>query len=266
MWSSRHLVGQSTARISRRRFVSATSGAIASGLFGGACQAFARRQGQSDGALLKARPRAGTATALQSGPLGLGGGGRDGVIQIPTAHTNGPVPLLVFLHGASQNGAGMLRRIGPAADERGIAILAPDSRGPTWDAIRDDFGEDVAFLNRALDFVFARLAVDPARVAIGGFSDGASYALSLGLANGDLFPRIVACSPGFIMQAPARGRPRLFVSHGTADQILPIDQCSRVIVPRLRTIGYDVTYREFDGRHEMPPAVLSEAFRWAAES
>ena len=52
------------------------------------------------------------------------------------------------------------------------------------------------------------------------------------------------------------------MSHGTADQILPIDQCSRVIVPRLRAMGYEVTYREFEGRHEMPADVLTEALRW----
>ena len=120
------------------------------------------------------------------------------------------------------------------------------------------------FLNRALEHVFARLAVDPARLAIGGFSDGASYALSLGLANGDLFPQVVVGSPGFVMPAEAHGRPKFFISHGTADQILPIDQCSRVIVPRLRAMGYDVTYREFEGRHELPPEIAQEAFRWMA--
>ena len=59
-----------------------------------------------------------------------------------------------------------------------------------------------------------------------------------------------------------QGRPRIFVSHGTADQILPIDQCSRVIVPRLRMLKYDVTYREFEGRHEMPADVFGDALRW----
>jgi predicted esterase len=181
---------------------------------------------------------------------------------MPSVKRDGTIPLLVFLHGATQNGAGMLRRIGAAADQLGIAVLAPDSRGRTWDGITGGFGDDVAFLDRALEFVFARSAVDPAHVAIGGFSDGASYALSLALANGDLFPRVVACSPGFVASAPPHGRPRLFVSHGTADQILPIDQCSRVIVPRLRAMGYDVTYREFEGRHELPPDVLADALRW----
>jgi len=45
-------------------------------------------------------------------------------------------------------------------------------------------------------------AADPARVTLGGFSDGATYALSIGLANGDLFPQVIGCSPGFIAQAP----------------------------------------------------------------
>jgi phospholipase/carboxylesterase len=204
-------------------------------------------------------------TSLSSGPLGLDSSGRDGVIQVPSGvSSDTPVPLVLFLHGATQSGARTLARIGAAADEAGVAVLAPDSRGTTWDAIRGDFSEDVVFLNRALDHVFGHLAVDPTRIAIGGFSDGASYGLSLGLANGDLFPRVVACSPGFIIQAPAHGHPRLFFSHGTNDQILPIDQCSRVMVPRLRSMGYDVSFREFEGRHELPPDIAAEALRWVS--
>jgi phospholipase/carboxylesterase len=246
--------------ITRRRFNTVGGSAFLSFMFGAACGASGAVQASA--ARLTPRPRENAAASLASGALGVGRGQRDGVIQVPSTNRAGPLPLLVFLHGATQNGAGILRRIGPAADALGIAVLAPDSRGRTWDAITDGFGEDVTFLNRALEFVLDRLPVDPARLTVGGFSDGASYALSLGLANGDLFPRVVACSPGFVMSAPPQGRPRVFVSHGTADQILPIDQCSRVIVPRLRMLKYDVTYREFEGRHEMPTDVLTEALRW----
>jgi phospholipase/carboxylesterase len=248
--------------ISRRKFVATTGCALASVAFGGA-RLISFQFAYGARARLTARPKTGVTTSLKSGPLGFGGGpGLDGTIQMPTTPTAGKVPLLVFLHGASGSGASVLRRIGPAADAAGIAVLAPDSRGITWDAIRGDFGEDVVFLNRALEYVFDRLDVDPAHVAIGGFSDGATYGLSLGLANGDLFPRIVTCSPGFVVQAPQQGKPRLFFSHGTADQVLPIDQCSRVIVPRLRQMGYDVTFREFEGRHELPPEIADEAMRW----
>jgi phospholipase/carboxylesterase len=256
------MAGTLTSRVTRRQFAVSAGCALASIGFGQACTVPATSAEGSDGRL-SARPRGRVSTSLTGGPLGLGGT-RDGVIQMPSTAIHGNVPLLVYLHGASQSGAGMLRRIGPAADQAGIAVLAPDSRGTTWDAIGGQFGEDVTFLDRALEFVFARLALDPMRVAIGGFSDGASYALSLGLANGDLFTRVVAHSPGFFVSAPTHGRPRFFVSHGTADQILPIDQCSRVIVPRLRSMGYDVTFREFAGRHEVPPEIADEGARWMA--
>jgi phospholipase/carboxylesterase len=246
--------------VDRRQFAITAGCALASVAFGDACAAATRAAGE-DGRLT-ARPRAGAATALKSGPLGLGRGSRDGTIQMPSRMPDGKVPLLVYLHGASGNGAGQLRRIGPAADQAGVAVLLPDSRNGTWDAIRDGFGEDVVFINRALEFVFERLAVDPARVAIGGFSDGASYALSLGLINGDLFPRVVVGSPGFVVNGSPNGRARFFISHGTSDQVLPIDRCSRVIVPRLKSLGYDVTYREFDGRHELPPDIAAESLRW----
>jgi phospholipase/carboxylesterase len=257
--SSKFRIPRFHSRITRRQFTAAGGSALVSLLFENACGASSAQVG---GGRLAARPRQGVTTSLESGPLGLGRGDRDGVIQMPSAKREGALPLLVFLHGATQNGAGMLRRIGATADQLGIAVLAPDSRRGTWDAIGGGFGEDVAFLDRALEVVFARLQVDPAHLAIGGFSDGASYALSLALANGSLFPRVVACSPGFVTSAPPEGRPRFFVSHGTADQILPIDQCSRVIVPRLRAMGYDVAYREFEGRHELPADVLGEALRW----
>jgi phospholipase/carboxylesterase len=250
-------------RLSRRQFGMTAGSALAAVAFGEACLVATKASAAGDGRL-GARPKAGVATTLTSGALGLGSGERDGVIQMPSAAAQGQVSLLVFLHGATQNGAGMLRRIGPAADRAGVAVLAPDSRGTTWDAIRDGFGDDVTFLNRALEHVFSRLDVDPARVALGGFSDGASYALSLGLANGDLFPRVAAFSPGFVISAEPHGRPRFFVSHGTQDQILPIDQCSRVIVPRLKGMGYEVTFREFEGRHEMPAPVAEEALQWIA--
>ena len=247
--------------VDRRQFAITAGCALASAAFGDACVASPSAAAGEDGRLT-ARPRAGAATSLNSGPLGLGRGGRDGVIQMPSNMPDGKVPLLVYLHGASGNGAGQLRRIGPPADHAGVAVLAPDSRNGTWDAIRDGFGEDVEFLNRALAFVFERLDVDPARVAIGGFSDGASYALSLGLINGDLFPRVVVGSPGFVVSGAPNGRPRFFISHGTSDQVLPIDRCSRIIVPRLKSLGYDVTYREFDGRHELPPDIAAESMRW----
>ena len=214
-------------------------------------------------ARLSARPGSPTGSVTAGlNRLGLGAT-REGYLYVPAGYVAGhPTPFLLALHGAGIPAQGPLNLWSAYAESHGFLLLSVDSADFTWDAMRGPYGTDVAFIDAALQRAFGRVSVDPARLALSGFSDGATYALGLGLANGDLFPRVVACSPGFVMSAPPQGRPRVFVSHGTADQILPIDRCSRVIVPRLRMLNYDVTYREFEGRHEMPPEILAEALRW----
>jgi phospholipase/carboxylesterase len=117
-------------------------------------------------------------------------------------------------------------------------------------------------IDNALSEVFRRFAIDPDRVAVGGFSDGASYALSLGVINGALFQRVVAFSPGFVAATDTEDHPRFYVSHGTGDKVLPINVCSRWLVPKLKTAGLDVVYREFDGGHTVPPYIAREAIGW----
>ena len=104
------------------------------------------------------------------------------------------------------------------------------------------------------------------RIALGGFSDGATYAISLGLINGDLAQSIVAFSPGFVINGETHGQPRIFISHGNHDHILPIDRCGRRIAANLKAAGYDVTFREFDGDHEIPADVAREGLSWMAKA
>jgi phospholipase/carboxylesterase len=195
-------------------------------------------------------------------PLGLGRG-RDGLLMVPEGAADGMpqrgMPLLVWLHGAGGAAPGTLGLLEPQARAAGVALLVPESRAGTWDVIRGGYGPDVAFVDAALRQAFAALPVDPARLAIGGFSDGASYALSLGLANGDLFRRVLAFSPGFAAPPGTVGRPGIYVSHGTRDDVLPIERCSRRLVPRLRDAGYAVRYEEFDGGHVVPEWVAADA-------
>ncbi|MFC7554782.1 alpha/beta hydrolase [Pseudoroseomonas wenyumeiae] len=169
------------------------------------------------------------------------------------------LPLLVLLHGAGGHAQGMLRMFEAQARQADVALLVPESRGPTWDVIMGGFGPDVAFLDEALSQSFGDHAFDPDRIAIGGFSDGASYALSLGLANGDLFRWILAFSPGFAAAPSAAGNPSIYISHGTEDDVLPIDRCSRRLVPRLRNAGYDLRYKEFEGGHFVPDHCIDAA-------
>jgi phospholipase/carboxylesterase len=188
---------------------------------------------------------------------------RDGYIYVPAGYSAPhPAPLILVLHGAGGNARQSIPLLQPFADRSGMILLAPDSRQPTWDVIVDGYGPDVAFIDRALEQTFSRYAVDPTHVGIGGFSDGASYALSLGITNGDLFTHVLAFSPGFMAPAGQHGAPALFISHGTQDQVLPIDVCSRRLVPRLERAGYSVDYREFAGPHTVPPEIARTAVDW----
>jgi phospholipase/carboxylesterase len=213
--------------------------------------------------LLRARPVA----VSQLGPRGqlkLGlGGDRDGLLYVPERYSPAaPMPLAVMLHGAGGSAARVFDGLIALAEQRGVILLAPDSRGRTWDVLLGGYGPDVAFIDQALKFVFGRYAVNQATLAIGGFSDGASYALSLGLMNGDLFSHIVALSPGFSAPALRRGEPRIFISHGTADTVLPIDRCGRRLSRLFIAEGYAVRYEEFEGPHTVPPAIGRAAFDW----
>ena len=141
-------------------------------------------------------------------------------------------------------------------------MLVPSSRDYTWDAIHGAYGDDLAHIDRLMSDVFDRCAIDSGKVAVGGFSDGASYALSIGLQNGDVFTHIVAHSAGFIISGPPRGKPKVFLSHGRQDPILPIDQCGRRIAAQLRRGGYDLRFDEFEGGHVATPEMRDSAIQW----
>lgn len=219
------------------------------------------------GGRLAARP----GQAEAKGPAGLHRlgleRGRDGFVYAPAGLGAGrPAPLVLLLHGAGGDARHTVPLLQDFADEHGFVLLAPDSRGETWDVIEGGYGPDVAYIERALEQTFGRYPVDASRVAVAGFSDGASYALSLGATNGDLFTHVLAFSPGFMAPAALNGSPALFVSHGTRDRVLPVDVCSRRIVRRAEAEGYRVLYREFDGPHVVPPEVAREAIEWFLEA
>jgi phospholipase/carboxylesterase len=197
-------------------------------------------------------------------PLGLGSD-RDGTLYVPRSYKpDAPAPLLLMFHGAGNTSASVQYAFGPA-DELGVILLAPDSRDEaTWDGVLRNWGPDVDFIADAFHQTLARCSVDRRRIGVGGFSDGASYALSFGISYGDEFSAIIAMSPGVMQPIAARGKPRIFISHGTGDPVMPIDDTSRVFVPRLERLGYDVTYREYDGRHAPSAPIVREAFEWFA--
>lgn len=216
---------------------------------------------------LRAHPQAVSCvapTGLQTLPVDAP---RDSYLYVPPAYTpDRPAPLVLLLHGAgghAHHGLDLLRHL---ADEAGTILVAPASPDSTWDVIsRRRYGPDVELVDRCLASVFAHYAIDTTHLAIGGFSDGASYALSLGLDKGKLFSQGIAFSPRFMAPQQPRGMPKVFNSHGARDKVLPIDPCSRRLVPRLQAAGYALVYREFDGGHGIPAEIAEEAMGWFLE-
>lgn len=195
----------------------------------------------------------------------------DAVAYVPRSAEPNP-PLLVLLHGAGRQRLTMIQHFEAEADERGIVLLAPTSKGPTWDAVaigeqmpspdsplanalahRFSGSRDEKRVDAAIANLRRVVAFDPARVVLAGFSDGATFALAMGLSRSDHFAAVIAWSPGIAIATdqPARGR-RVFVSHGRQDPILKFGVTCGDIVPLLKEEGAAVTFVPFDGGHDAP--------------
>jgi phospholipase/carboxylesterase len=251
--------------IDRRTFLLWGGGAVATSVVFAGSRAFR-------GAVAPEPGRLSTRFHKSSGdaPLGPGehvleaNGDRRSILFIPTTYdAKQPAPFYLALHGATGSGDSMLRGTRAAAEKHGAIVLSPSSADFTWDAIRADYADDFARVDKLMNQVFDRCSIDPRHIAIAGFSDGATYALSVGMLNGDLFTHVIAHSPGFIISGGApHGKPRVFISHGRQDTILPFDQCGRRLAAQLERDGYRVRFDAFDGGHAATPAMRETAMSW----
>jgi len=184
-----------------------------------------------------------------------------------------PAPMAVLLHGSGDRGRTMIDAFADLAEEHGVILLAIDSDAYSWDImvkgarLRNTthvpkWGEDVARIDTAIARAFDVYAVDPRRVALVGFSDGAGYGLSLGVNNAELFSSVIAFAPGLLTRVDGVSRGRVFIAHGEQDRVLPVGPSRDIFAPALQQLGFGVTLRLFQGRHEMPEDIRAEAFAW----
>jgi phospholipase/carboxylesterase len=241
--------------MNRRRFL-ATSAVGAVGWLHGVPAA--RAQGQ-----VPVPPAAaGPAVPFGQSPLGISDDGRDGMLYVPKSYREAvPAPLLIMLHGFA-GWADEMKSTYALAEEFGVVVIAPESRALTWGQAAPGFDVDVKYIGAAYRKVTALVNIDPDRVGLGGRSDGASYALSMGLAYGNIFNHLIVLSAGLMVPVQRDGKPRIFIAHGTEDHQMPIVLTGRTFASTLKDEGYDVTYREYQGGHGTPAAIAREAFVW----
>jgi phospholipase/carboxylesterase len=189
------------------------------------------------------------------------------------------VPLLVLFPGTGGRAEPLVKALRPAAEKAGFALLGFTPRGPNFDTVDrffDDreagrklalvdwpeprFGGDAERIAATLDALSAAAPIDRARTGLLGFSHGASFALSLGLAQPGRFRSVAALSPGILLlPATAKGGQALFLAHGRGDSVQPFRRTACSFVPKLTKLGYGVRFRSFDGGHEIDGEVLREA-------
>ncbi|GAA4746722.1 serine esterase [Sphingomonas daechungensis] len=210
--------------------------------------------------------------ALLAMPAGSGEARTPAVVQQVTpkafsyvpANLTAPAPLVVLLHGAGGDARNFLRQFERDADERGVILLSVQSAGRTWAQRKPtDEEKDVADIKAAIVALSSRSQVADGRTSVMGFSDGASYALSIGLAYPELFRTIVAFSPGYAFgPAELDTTQRIFIAHSRRDPVLPAANV-RAMVKAFEEAGYAPEVNWFNGGHEIDPQLRKLAFDFA---
>jgi phospholipase/carboxylesterase len=176
------------------------------------------------------------------------------------------LPLVVALHGAFGHGRDFVWTWLREARSRGLLLLAPTSKGTTWSLLGLD--RDAAALRSMVEYVSGRWRVDASRVLLTGLSDGGTYALLCGLAEGSPFTHLAPVA-GVLHPlnfangnfGRAAGRP-VYLVHGARDWMFPV-ALARAARDALAEAGADLVYRELaDLSHTWPREENARILDW----
>ena len=202
--------------------------------------------------------------------------------------------LIAMLHGLS--GDEKVMWIFDHALPRSATVIAPralyasELGGYSWAraVVRDDldqvdFHEAIEQLARFLREVIALYQVDPQRVIVMGFSQGAALGYAFSQAHPELLRGVIALA-GFLprdyqhsatplysahaVSQPAAGRnayPSYLILHGTYDKAVPIER-AREARSILEHRGASVEYHEHRVEHKVSAQGMQEIARWVAET
>lgn len=202
-------------------------------------------------------------------------------IDLPAPLKDG-APLIVLLHG---RGSDRFDLTGLRSGLPGHAILvtpeapfpaAPWGYGPGWAWYRylgenrpepESFEESQQRLRTLLDELPGKLPIRPGPLALGGFSQGGTMSLAHALRNPGEVPAVLNFS-GFLASHPSvsvtseavRGT-RIFWGHGTHDAAIPF-RMAEAGRTELRSVGADLTARDYPIGHWIDPNELTDAREW----
>ncbi|MDQ6736708.1 MAG: hypothetical protein M3Z30_03290 [Gemmatimonadota bacterium] len=170
------------------------------------------------------------------------------IIHVPKSyHRDTPAPLVILLHGHGSRAETFERLTGMSdkAEEKGFIVVYPQALGSpsVWHTGVDGSPsvDDLAFIRELIAELRTRYDVDPARIYVGGHSNGAFMAYRVGAALSSTVAAI-GISAGSIGRSTARGdtvrvqAPDVPVAviafHGKADNAVPYDGGKETDGPR----------------------------------
>ena len=181
-------------------------------------------------------------------------------------------PLVTVFHGAGRQDEMLVKACRGEPEARQALFLVPRSLQPTWDLIAGGQGQpDLEFLEYAWELIYRRYPIDAEKQAVVGYSDGASYALSLALSNPGFFDAALCWAAGFAMMdrnavGAENRRTRFYLEYGTADELFPFEQIALPMRENLEQAGYEVEFSvDEGGRHWPSGSFQREALDWYFE-
>jgi phospholipase/carboxylesterase len=196
-------------------------------------------------------------------------------------------PLLLLLHGYGSNEADLFS----FAEELPDHYYVISARAPydlqygsyAWYAINFDANEnkfsDVAqarnsrdLIVRFIDELTAQYPIDAHKISLVGFSQGAILSYAIGLSYPEKIKNVVAMS-GYLNLEMAEAnyqnkdfsKLKLFVSHGTVDQVIPVDW-ARKSPGILQPLGIETVYKEYPIGHGVSPQNFYDFKNWLLEN
>jgi phospholipase/carboxylesterase len=209
--------------------------------------------------------------------------------ELPLVHRSRPgtvesdAPAVVLVHGRGANERDLLPIAAQLPDELHVlSVRAPrEMRGPdsyTWYELDlsagglhasqpdpDDFRESLDLLHEFVEAAVEAYDLDPDRVGLLGFSQGAITSLSALLERPDAYRWVVALH-GYLAESHAddaenaAGKP-VFVGCGSADQVIPPERAERA-AETLDAGGAEVRFETYEVGHGTTPTEVSDVVQW----
>lgn len=192
-------------------------------------------------------------------------------------------PLLLLLHGYGSNEEDLFSFATELPDEYYvISVRAPHDlmyNSYAWYAINFDADEnkfsDIEqgkesrdLIVQFIDQLIEKYPIDAHKITLIGFSQGSILSYAVALSYPEKIQRLVAMS-GYLNTEMAIDNfekndfssLRIFASHGTVDQVIPVDW-ARKTEPILKELGIEIVYKEYPVGHGVAPQNFFDFRNW----